>query len=87
MTATAAAKTAAAEIAKLSFEQALKELEQIVSRLEQGSVPLEESIAIYERGDALRVHCDGLLKVAEAKVEKIRLAAGGSPAGTEPLDP
>jgi len=77
---------AAADVSALSFEQALKELEGIVTRLEQGSVPLEESIAIYERGDALRAHCDGLLKTAEARVEKIRLAADGRPAGTEPLD-
>lgn len=77
---------AAADVSALSFEQALKELEGIVARLEQGSVPLEESIAIYERGDALRAHCDALLKTAEARVEKIRLAADGRPAGTEPLD-
>lgn len=78
--------TAPIDVSGLTFEQALKELEQIVSRLEQGSVPLEESIAIYERGDVLRAHCDKLLKAAEAKVEKIRLSAGGDPAGTEPLD-
>ena len=75
-----------ADVSGLTFEQALKELEGIVARLEQGSVPLEESIAIYERGDALRNHCDKLLKAAEAKVEKIRLGADGKPAGTEPLD-
>ena len=74
------------DVSGLSFEQALKELEGIVARLEQGSVPLEESISIYERGDALRAHCDRLLKAAEAKVEKIRLTANGSPEGTEPLD-
>lgn len=74
------------DVKSLSFEQAMKELEGIVSRLEQGSVPLEESIAIYERGDALRNHCDALLKAAEAKVEKIRLSADGRPTGTEPLD-
>ncbi len=75
-----------ADVSSLSFEQALKELEGIVTRLEQGSVPLEESIAIYERGDALRAHCDKLLKAAEAKVEKIRLSADGKATGTEPLD-
>lgn len=78
--------SATADVSALSFEQALKELEGIVTRLEQGSVPLEESIAIYERGDALRAHCDKLLKAAEAKVEKIRLSADGKPNGTEPLD-
>lgn len=78
--------TNATDVSALSFEQALKELEGIVARLEQGSVPLEESISIYERGDALRKHCDGLLKAAEAKVEKIRIASDGSAAGSEPLD-
>jgi exodeoxyribonuclease VII small subunit len=75
-----------ADVKALSFEQALKELEGIVGRLEQGSVPLEESIAIYERGDALRRHCDGLLKAAEAKVEKIRVATDGKADGVVPLD-
>jgi exodeoxyribonuclease VII small subunit len=70
----------------MSFEAALKELETIVGKLESGEVELEESIAIYERGEALRAHCDGLLKKAEAKVEKISLDADGKPAGTEPLD-
>lgn len=75
-----------AEIGSLSFEAALKELEGIVGKLESGSVELEESIAIYERGEALRAHCDKLLKSAEAKVEKITLDADGKPKGTEPLD-
>jgi exodeoxyribonuclease VII small subunit len=74
------------DVKAMSFEEALKELEGIVGRLEQGSVPLEESIAIYERGDALRKHCDGLLKAAEAKVEKIRVSAEGRAEGAEPLD-
>lgn len=73
-------------IEELSFEKALEELEQIVSRLERGEVPLAESIAIYERGDALRKHCDTLLKQAEARVEKIRVGADGKPEGSEPLD-
>ncbi len=74
------------DIAALSFETALQELERIVGRLEKGDVELEESISIYERGEALRAHCDALLKKAEAKVEKIRLDAEGRPVGTEPLD-
>ena len=74
------------DIAALSFEAALQELERIVGRLEQGDVELEESISIYERGEALRAHCDALLKKAEAKVEKIRLDAEGRPVGTEPLN-
>ena len=78
--------TELAEVEALSFEKALEELEQIVNRLERGEVPLAESIAIYERGDALRKHCDALLKQAEARVEKIRVGAGGRPEGSEPLD-
>jgi exodeoxyribonuclease VII small subunit len=73
-------------VEELSFEKALEELEQIVARLERGEVPLAESIEIYERGDALKRHCDALLKQAEARVEKIRLGADGRPVGTEPLD-
>jgi exodeoxyribonuclease VII small subunit len=74
-----------ADIKDMTFERALKELETIVGRLERGDVELEESIAIYERGEALRDHCDRLLKQAEAKVEKITLNPSGAPAGTEPF--
>ena len=73
-------------VKELSFEAALAELDTIVSKLERGQVPLEESIAIYERGEALQARCEVLLKQAEAKVEKIQLAKDGSPKGTEPLD-
>ena len=73
-------------VAAMPFEKALGELETIVQRLERGDVPLEESIAIYERGEALKKRCDALLKDAEARVQKITLAADGSPAGTQPLD-
>jgi len=76
-----------AEISALSFEQALEELEKIVGGLEGGNVPLDQSIAQYERGEALRAHCQKLLNSAEAKVEKIRQGADGKAAGTEPLDP
>ena len=76
-----------AEIKDMSFERALKELESIVERLEKGAVELEESIAIFERGEALREHCDRLLKQAEAKVEKLTLAPNGVPTGTEPFRP
>lgn len=75
-----------ADIKDLSFERALKELEAIVGRLERGDVELEESIAIYERGEALRDHCDRLLKQAEAKVEKLTLGSDGSPKGLAPFD-
>lgn len=75
-----------ADIAVMSFEEALKQLEKIVDDLERGDVALEESIRIYERGEALKKHCDTLLKSAEDKVEKIRVGRDGQPAGTEPLD-
>jgi exodeoxyribonuclease VII small subunit len=74
------------EISSLPFEAAMKELEDIVDRLEKGNVPLEESIVIYERGEALKKHCDDLLKRAEARIEKITFGADGKPKGTEPLD-
>ncbi len=80
-------QTATAEIGKMSYEQALAELEKIVSALEQGDVALEKSIEIYERGEALKVHCEKLLGAAEAKVEKIRVGADGTAKGSEPLDP
>ncbi|AGF74242.1 exodeoxyribonuclease VII small subunit [Bartonella australis AUST/NH1] len=75
------------DIATLSFEEALKQLEVIVENLERGDVPLEQSIDIYERGEALKNHCDKLLKIAEAKVEKIQLSDEGCPEGLTPLDP
>ena len=81
------APTDHADIKAMSFERAMKELEAIVNRLERGDVELEESIAIYERGEKLRDHCDRLLKQAEAKVEKLTFSADGAPSGTEPLDP
>jgi exodeoxyribonuclease VII small subunit len=74
------------DIKAMSFEQALEALERIVDDLERGDVPLDKSIKIYERGEALKIHCDRLLKAAEDKVEKIRLSRDGKPAGTEPLD-
>ena len=70
----------------LNFEQALDELEKIVESLEQGNVALEQSIEIYGRGEALKKHCQKLLKIAEDKVEKIRLNADGNAVGSEPLD-
>lgn len=75
------------DVATLSFEVALAELESIVQSLERGNVPLEESITIYERGEALRGRCEALLKEAEARVEMITRDADGRPAGTAPLDP
>ena len=75
-----------AEVGQLSFERAIEELESIVRRLEDGKVPLEESVAIYERGEALKRRCEDLLRQAEARVQKITLDASGNPTGTEPLD-
>ena len=77
---------AAPDVANLSFEVALKQLEEIVTRLERGDVPLEESIAIYERGEALKKHCETLLKRAEARIEKITIGPDGQASGTVPLD-
>lgn len=74
------------DIEKLSFEEALAQLEKIVSQLESGNAELENSIDLYERGTALKAHCEARLKAAEAKVEKIRLSASGEAAGAEPLD-
>jgi exodeoxyribonuclease VII small subunit len=74
------------DIAGLTFEKALAELESIVQRLEQGKVDLEESIAIYERGEALKTHCQSLLERADARIEKITVGPDGRAAGTTPLD-
>ena len=80
------ADTAHNDIQKMTFEKAIEELESIVKRLEEGKVPLEESVAMYERGEALKRRCDDLLRQAEARVEKITLNAAGKPTGSEPLD-
>jgi exodeoxyribonuclease VII small subunit len=74
------------DVGQLSFERAIEELESIVRRLEDGKVPLEESVAIYERGEALKRRCEDLLRQAEARVQKITLDATGNPTGSEPLD-
>ena len=74
-----------AEVGGLSFEAALRELETIVARLEQGEVDLEDSIALYERGQALKAHCEAKLKAAEGRLEKIVLGASGADS-TVPMD-
>jgi exodeoxyribonuclease VII small subunit len=74
------------DIKSLSFEKALAQLEGIVSRLEGGKVDLEDSIKLYEQGEALKKHCEEKLKLAEARIEKITLDPSGKPKGTEPLD-
>ena len=79
------APNATTSVETLSFEQALAELEAIVQRLERGDVPLEQSIAIYGRGEALKARCDQLLKQAEVKIEQIALNSDGSVQGTLPF--
>jgi exodeoxyribonuclease VII small subunit len=74
------------DVKKLSFERAMEELESIVTRLEGGKVPLEESVAIYERGESLKRRCEELLRQAEVRVEKITIDANGDVSGTVPLD-
>ena len=74
-------------VEEMSFEEAIAELERIVERLERGQVPLAESIAIYERGAALKKRCERLLREAEMRIEKIVLNERGEPVGSEPLDP
>ena len=78
-------KDAEKPIAEMSFEEALAELEAVVRSLEDGKVPLERSIDLYERGEALRKHCDERLKAAEMRVEKI-VAQGESASGTESFE-
>ncbi|HEX8383311.1 MAG TPA: exodeoxyribonuclease VII small subunit [Sphingomonas sp.] len=72
-------------IEDLSFEDALKELERIVGRLESGDASLDESISLYERGDRLRAKCAERLDAAQTRIEAIRLDAEGRPAGTRPF--
>ena len=73
-------------IADMSFEEALRALEGVVRRLESGDVPLDESIALYERGEELRKACQARLDAAQAKIEKIVAGANGAPSGTAPFD-
>lgn len=72
---------------QMSFEDAMKELEGVVSQLERGDVPLDQSIALYERGARLKARCEQKLKEAEEKVAAITLDAQGQPTGTTPVDP
>lgn len=76
----------ASAINTMSFEDAMGELETIVKSLENGSAPLEESITHYERGIALKKHCEGKLRAAQEKIEKITISENGT-ASTTPLDP
>ena len=80
------ADTPHTDVKKMPFERAIEELESIVKRLEEGKVPLEELVAIYERGEVLKKRCEELLRLAEARVEKITLDSAGKSTGSEPLD-
>ncbi len=75
-----------AEIANLSFEEALKELEAVVRRLESGEAPLDESIELYAKGDKLRAHCQGRLDAAQARIEAIVADRDGKPQGLRAFD-
>lgn len=73
-------------IAEMTFEEAIKALEQVVTALDRGDVALEESIALYERGAALKARCETKLKEAEEKVAQITLDANGHPTGSTPVE-
>jgi exodeoxyribonuclease VII small subunit len=73
-------------IADLSFEAALKRLEEIVRRLETGEASLDESIELYAEGDRLRQQCEARLQAAQAKIEKLQFGRDGQPSGTAPFD-
>jgi exodeoxyribonuclease VII small subunit len=72
-------------VAEMSFEEAMAALEQVVDRLERGDVALDASIALYERGAALKAHCGAKLREAEEKVELIRVSEGRA-VGTTPVE-
>ncbi len=75
------------DIAAMSFEEALRALEDVVRKLEGGDVPLDDSISLYERGELLRKHCQARLDAAQARIEKIVQQSDGTAAGTAPFDP
>ena len=74
-------------VSEMSFEDAMRALEDVVNRLEAGDVPLEDSIKLYERGAELKAHCQKKLAEAEVKVAQITLDKDGQPTGTAPVDP
>lgn len=71
------------DVEALSFEEALRALEQIVRRLESGDVPLDESISLYAKGEALRKRCADRLQAAEARIQKLTVDAGGAVTGAQ----
>lgn len=74
------------DLSQMSFEDALKALEDVVRKLETGEVPLDDSIALYERGELLRKHCQARLDAAQVRIEKIVQGPGGEAVGLEPFD-
>ena len=76
----------AGDIEQMSFEDALRALEEVVTQLERGDVPLDDSITLYERGEKLRAACQKRLDAAQARIEKIVAGADGKPTGTAPFD-
>ena len=70
---------------ELSFEDALKRLEEIVRKLESGEAALDDAIKLYEEGDRLKQQCEARLKAAQAKIEQIQIGSGGAPSGTAPF--
>ena len=74
------------QIASMSFEDALRALEDVVRRLESGEVPLDQSIELYEKGEALRRHCQARLDAAQARIEKIVAGPDGKPSHSVPFD-
>ncbi|PZO70059.1 MAG: exodeoxyribonuclease VII small subunit [Pelagerythrobacter marensis] len=77
---------AAPPVSGMSFEEALRALEDVVRKLESGDVPLDDSITLYERGEELRLHCQARLDAAQARIEKIVQGPEGRPVGTQPFD-
>jgi exodeoxyribonuclease VII small subunit len=73
------------DVAQLSFEAALKRLEEIVRQLESGEAPLDAAIRLYEEGDRLKQQCEARLAAAQARIEQIQFGRDGSPAGTAPF--
>jgi exodeoxyribonuclease VII small subunit len=74
------------DIAQMTFEDALRALEDVVRKLETGEVPLDQSIVLYERGEKLRKHCQARLDAAQARIEKIVASPNGKAVGTEPFE-
>ena len=80
------ADTSADQTGELSFEDALKRLDEIVRLLEKGEAPLDQSIELYQEGDRLKRHCEARLKAAQARIEQIAFGADGKPAGVTAFD-